>query len=59
MYRVIICTCLLLGLSLPPGEAFPYKKILLFPIKVVTAPVKYVKDVVYEVAAGIFLERVL
>ncbi len=59
MRSKLILLSILLGLSLPPGEAFPYKKILLFPIKVVTAPVKYVKDVVYEVAAGIFLERVL
>ena len=45
--------------SLPPAEAFPWKKVLLFPVKVVVAPFRYVKDVTFEMSEGIFLRKIL
>lgn len=50
----------LLLLTLPiPAQAFSIKKILLAPVKVVTYPFKVVKDIVYEVAVSVYLDKVL
>lgn len=63
MSKYIIITSLLLGFSLTPAYAFPWKKVLLFPVKVVVYPIKKVGEVVsdisYQVGTGLFLQRTL
>ena len=57
--RLLLSLLLATVISLPPAEAFPWKKVLLFPVKVVVAPFKYIRDVAFEVSEGLYLRRVL
>lgn len=51
MHKILI-TGILLGFTILPAQAFPWRKI-------VTAPVHYVKDVAYEIGVGLMLRRIL
>lgn len=56
LYIVIFSTLLLAAISSLAAEAFSLKKFLLAPV---TIPLRYIGDVIFEIAECVYLKRTL